>query len=113
MRRTIFAAMNTTLEYNKKHIRKPLGFMLIFCAIPVFILVWFFDYGDKDISVYQIYFGYMWFWYLGLAIYWHRKKVLNTPFHYVLFISGLIFNGLFVLFLPYFYSDSFTSLFWK
>ncbi len=104
--------MNTTLEYNKKHFRKPLGFMLVFCGIPVYLVSNFY-HGHNYMSVMQICFGYMWFWYLGLAIYWHRKKVLNTTFHYVLFISGLIFNGLFVLFLPYFFSDSFTSLFWK
>jgi len=104
--------MNTTLENKKRYVSLPAGLMLIFCAIPVFVVASYFDFGHNYISVMQICFGYMWLWFLGISIYWHYNKVITSTWQYVLVIAGLIFNGLVVLFLPNLFGDSFTDLFW-
>lgn len=105
--------METTLENKKKHITMPAGLMLVFCAIPVFILASFMDFGHNYMAVMQICFGYMWLWFLGIAVYWHHKKVFTTTWQYVLLVFALIFNGMFVVFLPYIFSDAFIDIFWK
>ena len=105
--------METTLDHKNKHITTPAGLMLVFCAIPVFILTSYMDFGHNYMSVMQICFGYMWLWFLGIAVYWHHKKVITTTWQYILIALGLLFNGIFVIFLPYIFSDAFTDLFWK
>lgn len=42
--------MDTTIENIKKHIRKPVGLMLLFAAIPVWMMSHFY-YGDNLITV--------------------------------------------------------------
>jgi len=103
--------MNTTVEKRKKYISLPAGLMLIFCAIPVYILVSYVDFGHHYIFAMQICFGYMGLWFLGICIYWHYNEVFTTTWEYVLVIAGLIFYGLVVLFLPYLFSDSFLGMF--
>lgn len=105
--------MNTTLEYDKKLVRKPVGLMLVLCGIPVYIFLSFFDYGHNDFLVVQICFGYMWLWFMGVIIYWYHKKIFTSTWQYALLIVGLIFNGLVVVFIPYLFSDAFTDLFWN
>ena len=99
------------LQYDKYLVRIPAGLMLVFAVIPVWLMSYFY-YGNNIITIMQICLGYMWLWFLGVIIFWFHKKVLHTELHYILAISALVFNGLFIIFIPYLFSDAFTNLFW-
>ena len=104
--------MDTTLENTKKHIRKPAALMLLFAAIPVWVMSHYY-FGDNYMIVMQICLGYMWLWFLGVIIYWHHKRVITSSWQYILVVVGLLFYALVVLFMPSIFSDAFTNLFWN
>ena len=99
------------LQYNKYLVKIPVGLMLVFCVIPVQMIITFYQ-GDDYMTVAQLCFGYMWLWFLGLIVFWFHKKILYSDLHYIFAISALAFNALFIIFLPYLFSDAFTNLFW-
>lgn len=103
--------MDLFLLNDKNIVRIPAGLMLLFCAIPVQMIITFYE-GDNYMTIVQLCFGYMWLWFLGLFLFWNHMKIIKTTLHRLFWIYGLIFNGLFILFLPYIFSDAFTDLFW-
>ncbi|MBY5957990.1 hypothetical protein KUV50_07610 [Membranicola marinus] len=102
--------MDAPLKYDEKLVRKPAFLMLFLGAIPVYLVVSYANYSHENLTIVQMAFGYMWLWCAGVVMYWHYKKVVTRP---VFYIFTLTFGALFIVFLPYFFSDAFTDLFWK
>ena len=104
--------MDTKLRHNKKFVWITSVLLLVLGVIPVYLLLAYGNYTHDNLTIVQISIGYMWLWCFGVTIYWHYKNVISRSL-FVRSIIVLIFGALFIVFLPYFFSDAFTDLFWK